>query len=336
MHNVARQVLVKLSPSHGAQGSVFRKVYRKLNHEAPYFFPQIRFPSVIEIELTNDCNLGCPHCARSIMERNIGYMDYRLFTSIADQVSQHPYTYLRIVGLGEPSLHPQIGKILDYVKDRKIKTDMVTNGHLLDIFSPEQVIDSGLDFLGISIDGFDEHSYNKRRPGGDYIRLKTNIINLWNTRKKMMRNRPLIKIRHVIYPNDSEEDLNNYRDFWFNYADMVNFNKYISIKEGHFSEPYNRCRHIKFEIKINWNGDVPVCRFQTRTREKEHLIGNLKRNTIQEIWMGASMEEARTIHANKDFDKMAYCKSCTKVQSPGRCYSVWKNPKDFIGYLLKK
>ncbi len=294
MEKLAQLAQVTFSPAYGAQGNVARKLYSKLNHRAPYYFPQMKFPSVIEIELTNDCNLGCPHCARSIMTRKVGYMDYDLVTRIADQISEHPYTFLRMVGLGESALHPDIKAILSYLKAKKIKSEMVTNGQLLEVMSPEEVVDSGLDFLGISIDGFDTKSYDLRRPGGDYERLKANVMKLWDTRQKMNKKKPMIKIRHVIYPKDSQEDVDTYRNFWFNYADMVGFNKYTPTKKGHFGEPYNRCRHIKYEIKINWNGDVPLCRFQCNIQD-EDIIGNLHDKLIKDVWLGTEWSIASPV-----------------------------------------
>ena len=269
------------------------------------------------------------------MTRNLGYLDYDVIVSLADQISKHPYTFLRIVGLGEPALHADIKAILGYLKEKQIKSEMVTNGHLLEVLSPEEVVDSGLDFLGISVDGFDTDSYDSRRPGGNYNRLKLNIIRLWDTRQK--KKKPLIKIRHVIYPNDSSEELDKYSSFWLNYADMVGFNSYTPTGKGSFSEPYKTCRNIKNEIKVNWNGDVPLCRYQCNFQDEE-IVGNVHDATIEDIWLGEDMEEARAIHGTRDFDKMEYCKSCRQIQSPAnfKSFQTWKSSNTIVGYLLEK
>jgi MoaA/NifB/PqqE/SkfB family radical SAM enzyme len=273
--------------------------------------------------LTNDCNLSCPHCPRSVMVRPVSYISHGLFIKIIDEIVRHPNCYLRLVGLGEPALHPQVREILSAIKSRKIKTEFVTNGYLLDVLDPQEIITSGIDSLGISIDGFDSESYAKRRPGGDYEKLKSQVINLWNARQSNGIKKPLIKIRHVAYPNDSIDDLNRYRDYWFAYADMVGFNKYEPVKRKDFQPPYKSCRFIKWETKITWEGKVALCRFQSNRHVDEEIVGDVKNSTIRDIWLNSRMQEARTLHARGNLDTLEYCKSCIKVQSYGD-KTVWK------------
>lgn len=307
---------------HGAHGHLARRLYYKFYHRFPYGFPQIAFPSTIELELTNDCNMRCPHCPRSIMTRGVGYMEFATFKKIADEIADHSNCFLRIGGLGEPSLHPDIKAILRYAKDLGIILEIVTNGQLLAVLTPEEVVGSGLRYLGISIDGFDAMTYAKRRPGGDYGSLQDRVAALWRHKQETKSPWPHIKIRHVVYPNDSPEQIEAYRQRWFAYADMVGFNKYTPTGTKAFTPPYRSCRFIKWEIKVNWNGETPLCRFQNNIRDEE-IVGDASEQTIAEIWTNARMQEARRAHAEGHLRTMEYCKACQKVQDPGD-KTVWK------------
>ena len=203
------------------------------------------------------------------MTRSSGYMNYVLFRDIADQVSQHRYRALRIVGLGEPALHPAIEDILNYLKRTCDNLELCTDGILLEKLGPKAVLDSGIDYLSISVDGFENISYDKRRPGGNYAKLRSNIIELWNLKKERGGKRPLIRIRHVAFPGDTEAQLNGYRDNWSAYCDNVTFNKYKPPTLGNYSAPYNQCRDIKKYMRVNCNGDVPLCRHQCAFQERK-------------------------------------------------------------------
>jgi len=307
---------------HGAHGSLFRRLRYKLYHRYPYEFSQITFPSIVEIELTNHCNMQCPHCPRSIMTRGLGYMELGILKKIVDEISEHPFCFFRIGGLGEPSLHPDIKEILRYIKTKGVILEIVTNGHLLSVLTPNEILESGIRYLGISIDGFDAETYSKRRPGGDYESVKAKVAELWRTRQAARKSEPHIKIRHVVFPKDSPEQIESYKQYWYNYADIVGLNKLTPTGKLNFEPPYRRCRFIKWEIKVNWNGETPLCPYQNNIREEE-IVGDVSRQSISEIWMSPRMETARQAHAQGHLKTMEYCKHCQKTQAYGDKV-VWK------------
>lgn len=167
------------------QLQVFKRLYWKL----PSLFSVPSTPDAIELELTNKCNLSCPHChgrrqKTPIGTRPIGEMSYDLFKKLVDEINTYPFCRLLFCGLGEPAMHSDIAKFLDYLKYFRQKVSIVTNGLLLDRFPPEQILDWNIDSLTISVDGFDENSYHQHRPGGNYQQLKANVQSLYEARSK--------------------------------------------------------------------------------------------------------------------------------------------------------
>jgi len=321
MHYIKQLIL----GNYGSHGNPINFVRSKFYNKYPYMFLQSEFPSAVEIELTNDCNFRCPHCPRTHgMTSPVGYMDLKLVLSIIREIAKQPRSMLRIVGLGEPAMHPDIREILAFAKSQNVITEFTTNGTLMEVLSAGEIIDSGIDYLGISIDGFDAASYQKRRVGGDYETVKRNVQLLHEAKKKQKSASPIVAIRNVAFKNDSPEKLNTYKLKWFKYSDVVSFNTFTPNRAITTDGPYKRCHSIKFELKINWNGDVPLCRFQCSFQEEE-IINNAHQSSLQDIWMSARLQEARKIHRSKNLDKLSYCKTCPKVQiSTPTIRKFWK------------
>ena len=87
---------------------------RKINfYPSGYAYPFIRN---IQIEPTKYCNMACPMCPNSYMKENEkGNMSYVDFIKI---IKQFPFiTTVRLQGLGESFLNPDIYKMIKYFKN---------------------------------------------------------------------------------------------------------------------------------------------------------------------------------------------------------------------------
>lgn len=76
---------------------------------------------------------------------------------------------------GEPSLYPNIERVIKRIQEKGIKTSMVTNGRKLsDYFFVKRIKDAGLNSLTISIEGSnpDIHDFITNVPGSFYETIK--------------------------------------------------------------------------------------------------------------------------------------------------------------------
>ena len=81
------------------------------------------------IEITNVCNLDCSFCPKTGRKKE--FMNELLFKRILEQlrcVTEHIYFHI----MGEPLLHPQIGRFLDIGHESGFKVNLTTNGTLID------------------------------------------------------------------------------------------------------------------------------------------------------------------------------------------------------------
>ncbi|MEI6436124.1 MAG: radical SAM/SPASM domain-containing protein [Bacteroidota bacterium] len=168
-------------------------------------------PVAVSIEPNNTCNLHCPECPAGTNEltRPKGFMNPILFRSIIDQLSPH-LAYLTLYFQGEPYLSKNLFDFIAYPRSRKIFTVTSTNGHFLNEETVKQTIDSGLNRLIISLDGFDRQSYEQYRKGGDFAKVLDGIRLLVSEKKRLKCPNPQIILQCLIL-RSNENNLNEIR-----------------------------------------------------------------------------------------------------------------------------
>jgi uncharacterized Fe-S cluster-containing radical SAM superfamily protein len=283
-------------------------VYQWTYYKVPYAFRLAAFPTRINLELTNECNLGCKHCPRSVMGRPLGFMPARLFSKITDEVARYPGTLIKVVGLGEPALHPQINDLMELIGERRIPSIVYTNGELFKACTAEQIVGWNAQTIIVSVDGLDAESFARIRVGGDYVVLKKLVSEFYAARGR--RKSPEIEIRHVIFPKETQADLLRFRQEWLAISDTVKFN-YLYFPEQTTEELRDtKCRDIRRELYVYWNGKVPLCGYQYLSGEQEWL-GNVETSSIASLWNSERLSEVRRCHEARDLSELPFCKTCT-------------------------
>lgn len=300
--------LVKKQLLPNLKAAFFRKVYIFFYYKIPQALPDIKHPEIIEVELTNDCNMGCLHCHRTLfMKREVGYMKFESFKKIIDEIAEYPVAFLRIVGQGEPTLHPQFREMMEYVSGKSIKIELTTNGEIFEIFSFEEILRWDIDIIGVSIDGIDGPSYNKIRIGGDYNKLKKSLTQFYEFRNKVKRKYPMICVRNVILPNYTPRQIENFNLDWISASDQVTHNTFHDKIQSSSPTGFNRCKDIFFYAHLNFDGSIRQCAYDFLYGKNE-MIGNIKNNSVANIWNSDSMKIMRWRHYKKDFPTA--CKKC--------------------------
>ena len=131
-------------------------------------YPPTAEPYVVEIEATNHCNASCVMCPHSSMKRPVGFMNTSKFISFLDELNEERKSFwmntqsrninlpkIVFAGLGDPLLHPDIIKMIEASSSRNFKTQLITNGALLNLTVAENLKKACLSCLAISL-----HSIN--------------------------------------------------------------------------------------------------------------------------------------------------------------------------------
>jgi SynChlorMet cassette radical SAM/SPASM protein ScmF len=112
--------------------------------------------------LTEGCNLKCRHCwiAPKFQDASHSYpvLSVDLFKSIVKQAKPLGLSVVKLTG-GEPLLHPEIGKIIDHVKDQDLNLSVETNGVLCTPEIARKIGKCKNHFVSISLDGADASTH---------------------------------------------------------------------------------------------------------------------------------------------------------------------------------
>ncbi|WP_299475874.1 radical SAM protein [Cypionkella sp.] len=284
-------------------------------------------PEVILVELTNACNQACPFCAREVMSRRVGDMSYEVFTSIIDQAAQFPYVLLRIVGLGEAAMHPRFRECVNYATARNIPIEITSNGHIFEVMSPTEIINSSIIMLSISIDGFSDGSYEKLRVGGNYQTLRENITSFHRAKAITKSKRPLFTLRNVLLSKVAHKraaQAARFKAEWSGLCDRISFNDYTPQALTENNEGKLRvCDNIFYNLHVEWDGRTPLCAYQHLIVDQEYT-GNVGEMPVKEIWNDRRRQEVRQAHISGDLSVASFCQKCPKTRKT----AVYRNIRE--------
>src|SRR5436305_13802632 len=131
-------------------------------------------PVCLYLETTNRCNLLCTTCPRTFEDLEPpADMSWELFTSIVDQFPKIARVVLH--GIGEPMMVRELPRMIRYLKDRGTFVLFNTNGTLLTRRKGQELIDSGLDELRVSIDAAEPPAFKLVRGRHLFARIVRNV-----------------------------------------------------------------------------------------------------------------------------------------------------------------
>jgi MoaA/NifB/PqqE/SkfB family radical SAM enzyme len=150
-------------------------------------------PVCLYLETTNRCNLLCETCPRTFEALEPpADMSWELFTRIVDQVPNLARAVLH--GVGEPMLVRDLPRMIRYLKDRGVYVLFNTNGTLLRPAKFQELIDTGLDELRVSLDAADAKSYLAVRGKDFFHRIVRDVGKLTAYQKQTGATTPLVSL----------------------------------------------------------------------------------------------------------------------------------------------
>ena len=265
------------------------------------------------IEPTNTCNLRCTFCfVTEGMTREGGFMEFDLFKKIIDDSPD--LEHLCMHNWGEPLLHKDIFKMIEYAKNKGVNyVVMNTNGTLLTDKMIDQIVDSKLDIIRFSIDGSAETF--KRVRGVELQNIEQNINKLKNV--KEIR-RPKLKMGVVFtVEEDTEGDAEDYITHWEKIVDHVRLQPKLitSPRTEVCPEPFGKDYG---KLVVLWDGRVIPCCVDYNANL---TIGSVQNDTIQNLWKNEKMDLLRKQHLNGQFpDTCANCNECESNKTEKRFF----------------
>ena len=123
------------------------------------------------LETTNYCNLDCSFCNRDEVIGPLKHMSLENWGKLLDGIKHHPIKEAKLMGMGEPMLHPQFDEVCRMFKETfpKCKLIVATNCQY-NINDKFLECMKYIDMLYFSIDGYKE-SYERDRAPAKWKKL---------------------------------------------------------------------------------------------------------------------------------------------------------------------
>lgn len=295
-------------------------------------------PETIHLDPTNLCNFKCTFCPtgdRALLKsvgRPIGQMKLGLFQKIVDDLADMIERYdarpalLHLYKDGEPLLNKQFPEMARYAKQRDVARVVSTtsNGALITEELAAKIAESGLDNIRISVEHVSDKGYEDiTLTFSDYEKIRRNVETLFRAKQRAKSSlRVFVKITDTgLRPEEKkkfEEDfgpiadmltigtlmgwsMSEVKDFTLGMSPATGMDSVSPLRERAVCpEPFSR-------LAVNFDGQVSVCcvdwSFGT-------IVGDLKTNTLDEIWNGEKLRAFRMTHLEGKRSTIAACAKC--------------------------
>ncbi len=274
------------------------------------------FPSRINIEPTNRCNLRCRMCPRKDLTRPVGDIDMDLFDKLAQELSRHAPAEVRLHKDGEPLKNPHIFDLIDHVKAVAPSTllNMDTNALLLDEEKANRILDSKLDILLFSVNAATAETYKKVRGSTKYDQVIENIERFLRLRRERGYVWPRVKVQLIVM-QDTKDEISLFKEQWGEHEvdvlliPAINWGGLRPEVGSLMQMPSRRypCSFLWNSFSINWDGKVSFCNV-----DFDHLgvIGDVRQQSIEEIWKGPELKRYRSLHKHGRWNEIDLCRDC--------------------------
>ena len=281
-------------------------------------------PIQLHMGTVNTCNAACHFCPYPTPEntRPKGVMSMDLYRKIVDEAAGIPQIVsIAFSALGEPLLDRFLVERVKYaweVRQDWETIELYTNGVALTPAKFEALRDAGIKDLSISLNAVDQRQHEAVMG----IKGKFNTV-VQHAQYAIANSQGKTRVLVKAVRNDDQ----------FKEADQVKFYmqwgiaRRPDIKPGNGDivwernwagknrlieelDPNSTCARALEQISILWDGKVSLCCFDPLLK---HDLGDLKTQTIKEIYNAPWYTQFREDHFENRAAKYEICANCTRV-----------------------
>jgi len=307
----------------------------------------------IVMEVFGGCNYTCQMCPQSSPGRGKNFtrkMPLNSFKKMLnDLVPKYGSPQINLEGSGEPTMAKDLPEYIKAVKEKGLKCFMYCNGARLNGQFMKDVVDAGIDFIRVSVIGYNKEKYNKWMNVDNFDLIISNLKEMQNYINQNNK-KCNVSTYHLITDNDQiDYEISEYKN---NVISKINSLAYI-WKMHNWSGNYDNTnprkktdrrscgRPFAPEITIRAGGEtgrtgalVPCCQTLGPPNEEKSILGHLDKQSLEEIYNDLPYKKLIEAHTTKEFDKIDYCKDCDFLYVDPEVM-VWSNDKEAsINHML--
>lgn len=289
-------------------------------------------PLSLGVEITTYCNANCSFCAYQHLERKKSNMETELFKKAIDDYVAIGGGNLEITPIvGENFINPNFLDFVNYAASFKEikKIQFYSNAISMDKCNFEEIINSGVNDIYLSLTGLNEQMYERLYRNPFYNKVYNNIENLLKVNKE--KNYP-VNVTLCIRgdkPISIMEKFPDYLKLSKIYKFNTNYTNYYSdwagaIDQGNISgimeilppvKKFGICSLMMFYPKILVDGSVTLCGCRDFNGSSDLVVGNINDKSLDEIWSNGKVNSIIENFNNKKYPTI--CVDCN-IYSSGK------------------
>lgn len=289
-------------------------------------------PAVLNLELTNRCNLECGFCDHPVLKRRmaLGEMPVPLLERLLDGLGDTAVYELGLVGLGEPLLDRLLAEHLAAVDRRRhlfTRISMNSNAVALTAAKARTLLESPVNLVTFSLNATSREAYRRMMLADKFEAAVANIRRFMALRLEAGRRDLKLSVQFMTSRLNEEAEM---RRLFAEYLDddVIVYNRYVFHKpvldgdtehlvEVNQADFANRhpCWSMYSRLYVDIDGNVYPCTIGNDSYRGGSglVIGNLAEAGILDIFAGAPIAAARQ-RAEDNRLPFAECRSCTLWQ----------------------
>ena len=299
----------------------------------------------VVMEVFGGCNYTCQMCPQSNPGRGSNFtrkMKLTEFNRILDEiVPKYGHPQINLEGSGEPTMAKDLPEYIKSVKKRNLKCFMYCNGARLNGQFMRDVIDAGIDFVRVSVIGYNSEKYKKWMNIDNFNLILKNLNDMISYVKET-KSHTQISTYHLITDNNKiDEEIELYKKNVINKVNSIGYiwkmhnwsGNYKNINPRSANKRRSCGRPFAPEITIRAGGKkgrsaaiVPCCQTLGPPNEEKSILGHMDKQSFEEIYNDTPYKTLRDAHEKEEFDKIDYCKNCDFLFEDPEVL-VWANDK---------
>ena len=247
-------------------------------------------PFAFRIEPATICNLRCPLCNttyRKIEATQQRKMSLALFRIIHEKIKGYAWR-ITFYMQGEPMMNPELFDMIELsTRNGATFTSFSTNFTLMRKQLLDSLFKSRLDWISVSLDGFEQETYEKYRVNGNVQSVLDGITMTMKYRHDANLQHPYMQVNMITFSHIPAEEVARLRSFCADCGvDMFRLRPDETGVLGSYNpvserRPSLKCHWPWTSMSIDVDGSVYVCPIALEQRVS---YGNLKESRLDEIW----------------------------------------------------
>lgn len=123
---------------------------------------RLRAPVSVVWSLSYRCNLRCKHCYQNASEPSSDELTIDEQLNVADQMARAGVSLVVLSG-GEPLANPNLGRLIERIREHKMAVSIDSNGVLLDAEKVQYLKELGVSSVELSLDSVNSEAHDRFR-----------------------------------------------------------------------------------------------------------------------------------------------------------------------------